>query len=105
MQSVAHIKDESPARIMIIGKEHPAGGHRVFRMMYVHGLLIGRDGRHQVSIRPRRWICINHREKVVALASHVSSPGKQEVPRRSRFLVLRLHRDTDDAKHQYKSEQ
>src|SRR5882672_3879161 len=83
MQWVAHIKDESPPRVMIIRKEHSAGGHREFGVMYVHRRLIGCDGRHQMSIRRRRRVCIDHCEKVIALASHVSGPGKQVVPWRS----------------------
>ncbi len=51
MQRVVHIKDESAASVMIVGKEHSAGRHRVFRVMYVHGLLISGDGRHQMSVR------------------------------------------------------
>ena len=66
MQRVAHIEDKSAASIMIVGKKHSAGRHRVFRVMYVHGLLISSDGRHQMSVRPRSWIGIDHREKVIA---------------------------------------
>ena len=92
MQRVAHIKDKSPARIVIVGKEHPAGGHGIFRVMYELYLLIGGDSSDQMSIRRRRRVGIDDREKVVALVSRIASPSKQVVPWCCRLLLLSLRR-------------
>src|ERR1039458_2001626 len=100
MQPVAHIKDKSPARIVIVGKEHPAGGHGIFRVMYELYLLIGGDSSDQMSIRRRRRVGIDHREKVVALVSCVAGPGKQIVPGCCRFLLLAVGKKVDARKGQ-----
>src|SRR5215472_5029368 len=100
---------------MIVGKKHSARRHCVFRVMYVHGLLICGDARHQMSVRGRSWIRIDHREKVVALVrwadrctagrSRVASPGEQVVARCCLLLLLRMHRSIDAPNKQRKGEQ
>src|SRR5262249_26348558 len=86
-----------------------------------HGLLISGDGRHQMSVRRRSWIGIDHREKVVApplppfgsaigrttgaLVSRVTSPGKQVVAWCRLFLLLRMHRTIEAPNKQKEGDQ
>ena len=88
MKRVAHVKDKSPAGIMIVGKEHPALGHRVFGVVHAHGPLLGDDRRDELPVRRRSRVCVNHREEIVALFRRVTGPDKQTVLRRPRFLRL-----------------
>src|SRR5271166_1257465 len=60
---------------------------------------------YQLAIRRRGRVGIDHREEVVALERHVSSPGKHVVPGRCCFWLLRLQGSTDCAENQCEDEQ
>ena len=100
MQRVAHVEDEGAAGIMIVGKEHAAGGHYVFRVMDEFGLLVGHDRRHQLSVGGRSRIGIDDSEKVVALVGNITGPGEEVVARYRLALLLRLNRKTEAAENQ-----
>jgi hypothetical protein len=44
MNGVVQVEDKSPARIVIVGKKHPAGWHCVLCVMNSRSLLIGGNG-------------------------------------------------------------
>ena len=45
MQRISHVENEGASGIVIIGKQHPAGGHGVFRVVHPSGLLVrGQSG-------------------------------------------------------------
>jgi hypothetical protein len=50
MERVAEVEDESPSSVMIIGKEHAAGGHGVFSVVDEFRLLIGGERSHKLTI-------------------------------------------------------
>jgi hypothetical protein len=83
---------------MIVGKEHAIGGHHVFRVMRGHRLLVRHDGCHEVSIRWRSRVRIDHGKKVIPFASRIAGPGKQVVTWRRWFLILRMCPKTGEAK-------
>ena len=51
MQRVVQVEDESAASVVIVGKQHTAGGHGVLRVVHAHGLLIGGEGGNQMPVR------------------------------------------------------
>jgi len=95
MDRVAYVKNESATSVMIVGKEHPAGWHCVFRVMHQHRLLIRRKSSHQVSIRWRGWIGIDHRKKVVTFLRPIASPDKKVVTWGVGVLLRRLSKTID----------
>jgi hypothetical protein len=65
--------------------------------MHAHGLLIGGEARHQVSVRGRGRVGIDHREEVVALGARVTGPDKLVVIWSFRHLLLSVRRNVEGA--------
>jgi hypothetical protein len=80
MERAPHVEDESPARIVIVGKEHAAGGHCILRVMDEPGRLVCNDGGHEATVGWRGRVSIDNSEKVIALVCGVAGPGKHVVP-------------------------
>ena len=91
--------------VMIVGKKYAAGGHDVFRVMYPDRLLVGCDGRHQLSIRSRRRVWIDHCEKVLTFECGIAGPGKEVMAGCFGLLLLRVQAGINGARYQGKGEQ
>ena len=87
IERVAHVENERPSGVVVVGKQHAAGRHGVFRMVRVHRLLIGDNSGQQVPVRGRRGVGVNHRQKVIPLFGDVTSPRKHVMTSRSLRLL------------------
>ena len=91
VKRVMHVEDEGLVQLMIVGEEHAARGHRVFRVMHPHGLLVRGESSHQPPVRSRSGIRVDHCEKVIALVRRRRSRqrGSDPAPRRSAPRTVR----------------
>src|SRR6202035_1686666 len=88
VQRVPHVEDEGTSSVVIVGEQHAAGGHRIFRVMDELGLLVCDECGHEATVGWRRWVGVDYCKKVVTLFRCVAGPGKHVVAGRSGLLLL-----------------
>src|SRR6202034_1372749 len=79
------IKNKSTSSIMIVGEQHAARRHRVLGVMHPFCLLIGDQRGHQMTVRWRSRVGIDHGEKIVAFLCRVPGPGEKIMAAGSRL--------------------
>ncbi len=79
VQRIVQIEDESLSGVVIVGEEHAAGRHGVFRMVNIAGGLVGRESGYEMTVRGRGRIGVDDGEKVIALGSLIAGPREKIV--------------------------
>src|SRR5580704_12956877 len=103
MKRIAHVKDKCPSGIVIVRKEHAAGGHDIFGVMNKLCRLVGSGRRHQFSVCGRCWGGVDDGERMIALMLQILRPSKKVMA--GLGGVLGLHRDYDEREKQGQGEQ